>query len=223
MPRIARTVFAGIPHHITQRGNRREPVFFSDDDRRRYLTWLAAYCRKHGVDILAYCLMDNHIHLVAVPAREDSLERAFKPLHMRHAQAINRRHRWSGHLWQGRFFSSPLDDAHLWAAIRYVERNPVRAKIVSRAEEYPWSSAAAHCGLGKDPILCGSTAWDSASVDISDWSAWLKEPDDAEKLQRLRRHAQKNLPCGCERFIERLETIAGRPLRARPTGRPRKG
>jgi len=79
MPRIARTVFAGISHHITQRGNRREPVFFSDDDRRRYLSWLAAYGRKHGVDILAYCLMDNHIHLVAVPAREDSLERAFKP------------------------------------------------------------------------------------------------------------------------------------------------
>jgi putative transposase len=104
-----------------------------------------------------------------------------------------------------------------------VERNPVRAKIVSRAEEYAWSSAAAHRGSGIDPLLCGSTAWDSASVDISDWSDWLREPDEAETLRRLRRHAQKNLPCGSDGFVDRLETIAGRSLRARPTGRPRKG
>jgi putative transposase len=223
MPRIARTVFAGIPHHITQRGNRRGPVFFTDDDRVRYLGWLASYCRKHQVDILAYCLMANHVHLVAVPAQENSLECALKPLHMRHAQAINRRYGWSGHLWQGRFFSSPLDQAHLVAAVRYVERNPVRAGIVRRAEAYPWSSAAAHCGLADGPFRLGSTDWDAAFAGLSDWLAWLRATDEADAIQRLRRHVQKNLPCGSEDFIEGLEAIAGRSLRARPAGRPRKG
>ena len=223
MPRIARTVFAGIPHHVTQRGNRREPVFFTDQDRILYLEWLAAYCHKHQVEILAYCLMDNHIHLVAVPAHEKGLERALKPLHMRYAQAINRRHGWTGHLWQGRFFSSPLDDAHLWAAVRYVERNPVRAKIVSRAENYPWSSAAAHCGLAQDPVLSHSAAWDGVFANISDWAAWLRQTDEIEVAERLHYHVHKNLPCGSEAFIEKLETLAGRPLRARPQGRPRKG
>jgi putative transposase len=223
MPRIARTVFAGLPHHVTQRGNRREPVFFTDDDRHRYLGWLAAYCREHHVDILSYCLVDNHVHLVAVPAREDGLERVLKPLHMRHAQAVNRRHGWSGHLWQGRFFSSALDDAHLVAAVRYVERNPVRAGIVARAEDYPWSSAAAHCGLAGSPVTLAATVWDSMLPAPSDWSAWLRATDEGETMQRLRRHVHKNLPCGCEGFIDRLESIAGRPLRPRSRGRPKKG
>jgi len=110
MPRLARTVFAKLPHHITQRGNRREDVFFTAEDRRIYLQWLEEYCRRHEVAILAYCLMSNHVHLVAVPAREDGLQCALKPLHMRYAQYINRQRKWSGHLWQGRFFSSPLDE-----------------------------------------------------------------------------------------------------------------
>jgi putative transposase len=118
MPRLARTVFADVPHHVTQRGNRREDVLFTDEDRRTYLEWLKAYCDKHAVAVLAYCLMTNHVHLVAVPAGDDGLEQALKPLHMRYAQRINRRRGWSGHLWQGRFFSSPLDEAYLWAALR---------------------------------------------------------------------------------------------------------
>lgn len=122
MPRLARTVFAGLPHHITQRGNRRENVSFTEEDREVYLEWLGEYCQRHEVGILAYCLMTNHIHLVAVPSREDSLQRAPKPLHMRYAQHINRKRQWSGHLWQGRFFSSPLDEAYLWFCVRYVER-----------------------------------------------------------------------------------------------------
>ena len=128
MPRVARAVFADVPHHITQRGNRRENVFFTHQDRTIYLTWLSEYCAKHRVDILAYCLMTNHIHLVAVPSREDGLEVVLRPLHMRYAQRINRRRGWKGHLWQGRFFSSALDDAYLWAAMCYVERNPVRTR-----------------------------------------------------------------------------------------------
>src|ERR1700675_1241107 len=146
MPRLARAVFAGIPHHVTQRGNRREDVFFGDDDRRLYLSWLKGYCDDHAVEVLAYCLMTNHVHLVAVPVRADGLERALKPLHMRYAQRINRQRGWHGHLWQGRFFSSPLDEAYLWAALRYVERNPVRARLGRRAENYPWRGPAPLCG-----------------------------------------------------------------------------
>ena len=142
MPRKQRLVFAGIPHHITQRGNRREPVFFSYDDRQCYLEWLTQYSQQHGLEILAYCLMTNHIHLVAVPETIDSMHLVMRPLNMRYAQRINRAFGWYGHLWQGRFYSSPLDDAHLWQALRYVERNPVRAGMVQYARDYTWSSAA---------------------------------------------------------------------------------
>jgi len=130
MPRLAHSVFAQVPHHITQRGNRRDPVFFTDEDRHAYLDWLSEYAGKNAREVLAYCLMTNHIHLVAVPRTEDSLQRARKPLHMRYAQRINRSHGWKGHLWQEQFFSSALDETYFWVAIRYVERNPVRARMV---------------------------------------------------------------------------------------------
>ena len=103
MPRLSRAVFAGLPHHITQRGNRRGDVYFSDDDRETYLSWLAAYCEKYRVEVVAYCLMSNHVHLVAVPATDDGLALVLRPLHMRYAQRVNRAQGWSGHLWQGRY------------------------------------------------------------------------------------------------------------------------
>ena len=221
MPRLARTVFAGLPHHVTQRGNRRENVFFGDDDRRTYLEWLRAYCDEHGVAILAYCLMTNHVHLVLVPDGDDGLQRALKPLHMRYAQRVNRARGWHGHLWQGRFFSSPLDEAYLWAALRYVERNPVRARLVRRAEAYAWSSAAAHCGRRADAVLSASPVWRARLAAVADWSGWLAEGDEAEELAVLRRNVDKGLPCGSEAFIDRLEARADRPLRFRPIGRPR--
>ena len=222
MPRLARPVFAGVPHHITQRGNRREKVFFSDADREAYLEWLADYCTKHKVEVLAYCLMSNHIHLVAVPEREDALERVLRPLHTRYAQRINRLKKWRGHLWQGRFFSSALDETYLWAAIRYVERNPVRARMVRRAENYRWSSAAAHCGPKADSVLTKDPQWLRQVKSIGDWSKWLAEGDRAEQLEVLRRHVERGLPCGAERFIRKLERQAKQMLRLRPRGRPRK-
>ena len=222
MPRLARTVCARVPHHITQRGNRREKVFFTDDDRHAYLGWLKEYAEKHEVDILAYCLMPNHIHLVAVPATEDNLQQALKPLHMRYAQRINRARGWKGHVWQGRFFSSPLDEAYLWAAMRYVERNPVRAKMIRKAENYRWSSAAAHCRVREDEVLTKKPSWRKQFEAIGDWSAWLAEGDAPEQLEIMRRHTEKGLPCGSEKFIRKLETLAGRALHYRPQGRPRK-
>lgn len=223
MPRLARTVFAGVPHHVTQRGNRREDVFFSDEDRQAYLAWLKHYADTHGVDILAYCLMSNHIHLILVPASAEGLRQTLKPLHMRYAQRINRANNWKGHLWQGRFFSSALDEAYLWAAIRYVERNPVRAGMVRKAEDYRWSSAGAHCGLRPGEILTGKSSWRRQFAGIGDWSAWLGEADEADKLDVLRRHADKGLACGSEKFILKLEEQTGRALHYRPRGRPRKG
>ena len=175
MPRIARTVFAKVPHHITQRGNRREDIFLTDDDREVYLAWLEEYCQQHAVDILAYCLLTNHIHLVAVPATEGDLQRVLKPLHMRYAQRFNRHRGLKGHVWQGRYFSAPLDDPYLWATLRYVERNPVRAGLVRKAERYPWSSAAAHCQLRTDPVLTGKVRWSSQFHAIGDWLKWLSE------------------------------------------------
>jgi putative transposase len=222
MPRLARIVFPQIPHHITQRGNRRGDVFFSDSDRGEYLQWLKEYCDKNKVDILSYCLMTNHVHLVAVPSKEDGLERVLRPLHTRYAQKINREHGWKGHLWQGRYFSSPLDGIYMWAAIRYVDRNPVRAKVVKIAENYKWSSAAGHCELRGDGILTTNSKWVEILEEIDNWSEWLAEGDEPEKMELIRRNIAKGLPCGSDRFIRRLEKIADRILHYRPLGRPRR-
>lgn len=222
MPRIARPVFAGVPHHITQRGNRREDVFFSDADRAAYLAWLGEYGAKHGVRVLAYCLMTNHVHIVAVPEKPDALEKVFRALHTRYAQRVNRAKQWKGHVWQGRFFSSALDETYLWAAIRYVERNPVRARMVRRAENYRWSSAPAHGGLKEDSVLTRDREWWRQVKSVGDWSKWLAQGDRPEQLEILRRHVNQGLPCGAEGFLRRLERRAGQMLRPRPRGRPKK-
>ena len=135
MPRIARVVVPGVPHHVTQRGNRREDIFFRDADRRRFLQLFLEYSQKHGLATLAYCLMTNHVHFVCIPHRPQTLADTFKPVNLRYAQHVNWTQNLSGRLWQGRFFSCALDDEHLWAAIRYVERNPVRAKMVPMAQQ----------------------------------------------------------------------------------------
>ena len=220
MPRLARIVFAGVPHHITQRGNRREDVFFVEEDYHTYLDWLSHYSQQHQLEILAYCLMTNHIHLVAVPAHESSLQQVLKPLHMRYAQRINRIRKWRGHFWQGRYYSSPMDERYMWSAIRYVERNPVRARMVREAEDYPWSSAANHCGLADDRVLSKNLRWNKLTEQVDDWSAWLTEGDDLSELTMIRRNIEKGLPCGSDRFIKNLEKKIGRSLQYRPQGRP---
>ena len=219
---MARIIYPRIPHHVTQRGNRREDVFFTEADRKCYLEWLSNYADKHQVEVLAYCLMSNHIHLVVVPDSDEAMHRMLKPLHMRYAQRINRRKGWKGHLWQGRFFSSALDEDYLWAAIRYVERNPVRARIVRKAENYPWSSAAGHCGIKEDRVLGCKPDWQRQLESIGDWSSWLATGDEPHQLEVLRRNADKGLPCGSDKFIRRLEKLVGRALVFRPPGRPKK-
>lgn len=222
MPRVARHIFAGIPHHVTQRGSRRGPVFFTDADRRTYLTWLTEYAGQHKVDILAYCLMPNHVHLVLVPEAKDSLHGALRRLHHRYSARINRARKWKGHLWQGRFFASALDDAYFWAAMRYVELNPVRAGIVANAVDYPWSSAPAHCGLRTDFVLSAEPKWVQRLSRIKDWSSWLREGVRQKDLQALRKNAVRGFPCGTESFVSELEAISKRRLHPVAPGRPRK-
>jgi putative transposase len=222
MPRSARTVFAHLPHHVTQRGNRRENVFFDDEDRQAYLDWLGEYAARFDVEVAGYCLMRNHIHLILIPSTEEGLQQVLKPLHMRYAQRLNRARQQQGHVWQGRYFSSVLDGDYFRAAMRYVERNPVRAKIVRKAENYEWSSARGHCGVAKDKLLKPKPGWRKDMDDISNWSGWLAEPDTDAELLILRRNVMMGLPCGSEKFIRKMEKQADRNLHFKPQGRPKK-
>jgi len=221
MSRVARVVVPGYPHHVTQWGNRQAAVFKTIGDREAYLRYLRAYAAKRGLAVWAYCLMTNHVHLVAVPEREASLGEALRDTHTVYAMHFNVRRKLTGHVWQGRFHSCALDDAHLWAAVRYVELNPVRAGMVERAEDYRWSSATAHCGLRDDSVLApGLPMLD----DIADWRAWLHAPleDEDGIVQSIRRHTHSGRPCGSVSFVARLEQITGRSLRPKPRG-PKKG
>ena len=220
MPRMARVVMPGEPHHVTQRGNRGQKVFFRKADRRRYLSLLAEYSAKHGLSIQAYCLMTNHVHVIVVPPDAGSLAATLKPVHLRYAQEINRRLDVTGVFWQGRFFSCPLDAKHFWAAVRYVEANPVRAGIVERAEDYPWSSAAARCGLRGD---VGLAELPSEAGPARDWSTWLAGREDTELVERVRLSTRTGRPAGSGEFIDRLQRFLGRTLRPKKGGRPRKG
>jgi putative transposase len=222
MPRAARTVFAHLPHHVTQRGNRREDVFFDDEDRQTYLDWLGEYSARFDVEVAGYCLMRNHIHLILIPSTEEGLQQVLKPLHMRYAQRLNRARQQQGHVWQGRYFSSVLDGDYFRAAMRYVERNPVRAKIVRKAENYEWSSARGHCGVVKNKLLKPKPSWRKDLGDINNWSGWLAEPDTDAELLVLRRNVMMGLPCGSEKFIKKMEKQIGRDLHYKPQGRPKK-
>ncbi len=136
MARLPRVVAPGVPHHVTQRGNRGQQTFFEADDFRLYLELMAEWCAARGVEIWAYCLMPNHVHLIAVPETEDALRRAIGEAHRRYTQAVNRRQGWTGHLWQGRFASFAMDEPNLLTAARHVELNPVRARLTVGAGDY---------------------------------------------------------------------------------------
>jgi putative transposase len=219
MARFARVVIPGCPHHLIQRGNRRLRVFFSDEDRAFYLTLLKRHAEKHGISIWAFCLMENHVHLIAVPEVKDSFARGIGETHRKYTTVINTRENWKGYLWQGRFITYPLDEGHLCAAIRYVERNPVRAGIVSVAEHYEWSSAGAHVRRESHPLLASSPL-DKA---IPDWSAFLGQKDDPDDAKRFAQHEHTGRPLGSEDFVKRLEVLTGRVLAPRRKGRKKWG
>jgi len=219
MARLARVVVPGYPHHVTQRGNRRLPTFFSDDDYEAYLALMAEQCAACGVAIWAWCLMPNHVHLVAVPETAEALARGIGEAHRRYTRRVNFREGWRGYLWQGRFASCPMDAAHTLAAARYVERNPVRAGLVPRAWEWPWSSARAHVeGRGDGLIAPGGPL----AAEVTDWRAFLAAEEDEATLERLRRHGRTGRPLGAVSFLRRLERRLDRRLVPGTPGRPRK-
>ena len=222
MPRLARVVVPGLPHHVVQRGNRRQDVFFSDGDREAYLAFLRAACGDFGVEVRGWCLMPNHVHVIAVPEEEASLARAFADAHVRYTRMVNFREGWRGHLWQGRFGSSPMDERHAVAALRYVERNPVRAGLVRVAWRYRWSSAAFHVGgLDADALIGSRDGWFAELA--AGWREFLAEGDEEEFVARVRREANVGRPVGAAPFVAGLERRLKRRLtRGRP-GRPRKG
>ncbi|MDP6345294.1 MAG: transposase [Alphaproteobacteria bacterium] len=208
MARLARVVVPGLPHHVTQRGNRRLETFFGDDDYRRYLDLMAEWCGRHGVAVWAYCLMPNHVHLIAVPETEAALGRAIGEAHRRYTRWLNDREDWRGYLWQGRFASFPMDQRHLLAAARYVELNPLRAGLAQRAEAYPWSSARAHLA-GRDDVLVRVAPLLEL---VDDWSAFLAGGLAEADGEALRRHERTGRPLGDTGFIAGLEGRLGRPL-----------
>ena len=153
MPRQARVVVPGAPHHVTQRGNRRQRTFFSTDDYRAYLRIAAKAFGEAGVEIWAYCLMPNHVHLIAIPPETEALARAVGATHMQYTRRVNAREKCTGYLWQGRFSSFPMDESHLINCARYVGLNPVRSGLTQRAIDWPWSSVRAHVSGRADTLL----------------------------------------------------------------------
>ena len=214
MARFARIVVPDLPHHVTQRGSRRMRVFLSKDDYRLYIRLLGDHARRHALDIWAYCLMPNHVHLIVVPSSEQGLARPLGQAHQRYALEINRQNRWTGHLWQERFASFPMDEPHLLAALRYVLLNPVRAGLAGAAVDWPYSSARAHVHGQPDPLVNRRPG----DERVDDWSTFLDEPID-EMIEVLRRHGRVGRPLGSENFINLLEGITGRRLRPRKAGR----
>jgi len=214
MPRLARVIVPGLPLHITQRGNRRQQTFFRTEDYLLYVSVLAERCKRYGVDIWAYCLMPNHSHLIAVPQTADGLRRAIGEAHRRYTREVNKEHGWLGHLWQGRFSSFVMDEAYTIEAARYIELNPVAANLVSRPEEYRWSSARAHL-LGYDDVLVKRSP---LLASVGDWSAFLQQRIPPDQPDRFRRHETTGRPLGDPAFIEALERRLGRTLRPRKPG-----
>jgi len=216
--RFARVVVPGCPHHLIQRGNRRQRVFFSDEDKAFYLTLLGRQAERCGISIWAFCLMENHVHVIAVPEAKDSFARGFGEVQRRYTLVINTRENWKGFLWQGRFISYPLDDGHAYAAIRYVERNPVRAGMVERAEMYEWSSARAHVRRDIHPLLSAFPM----ETSIPNWSAYLGQTDSPETVDEFHQHERTGRPLGREDFVKRLEALTGRVLAPKRKGRKKR-
>ena len=208
MARLARVVLPDLPHHVTQRGNRREPVFFADEDYRAYLELISAAARRSRTQIWAYCLMPNHVHFVMTPSDPDGLRNTFAEAHRRYTGRIHARLRCTGHLWQGRFSSTAMDERHLIAAARYVPMNPVRAGLAPRAEDWRWSSARAHLAGRDDGVVTVQPLLDR----IEDFAGLLETPDDAAAVAAIRRSRTTGRPVGAEDWIQALEQATRRPL-----------
>ena len=209
MARTARLVVPHYPHHVTQRGNRRQRTFFSQDDYQHYIELLVNSKAKAGIEIWAYCLMPNHIHLVVVPQFENSIARFFSDAHRRYTRRINFREGWRGHLWQERFHSFVMDENYLLATVRYVELNPVRAGLCRLPGDWPWSSVHAHLKGKDDSLVSVGPMLDR----VNNWSAYLAIKEKEGEFEWIRQHARTGRPVGSNAFMNQLEFLTGRCLR----------
>lgn len=214
MPRLPRLVLPGVPYHVTQRGNRRERTFFEDGDHALYRDLLGEAARRAGTSVWSYCLMPNHVHLIVVPADEDGLRRTFADAHRRYTGFINARHRWTGHLWQGRYGAVAMDEAHLAAAARYVALNPVRARLVDRAENWPWSSVRAHLSGEDDGLVEVAPLLER----YGDFGAFLGGEEDQQATRALRASEISGRPVGSAAWLGELEARSGRSLAPKKRG-----
>jgi putative transposase len=215
MARLPRMVLPGIPHHVTQRGNRREKTFFEPGDYALYLDLLASASTQHGTQIWSYCLMPNHVHIIAVPRDGDGLARTFRYVHRHYTGYINARMRVTGHLWQGRFSSVAMDEAHLYAALRYVALNPVRAKLVSKADDWEWSSVRAHFAGTDDHVVRVGPALER----VGDFRSFLGEEfDEAFTYAGLRKAETLGRPVGSEQWLADMEAQSGLQIMPRKRG-----
>ena len=218
MAKFRRLVVPGHPHHVTQRGVRRQTTFFDDRDYKTYLKLASDLLDRSSVEIWSYCLMPNHIHAVVVPWKPDSLAKFFGPLHKLYAQLTNMRYNWSGHLWQARYFSVPMDESHTLTALRYVELNPLRSGLVEDPRAWPWSSTRGNLGLVDDPLIPDRLA----RKIVPDWADYLSCPEDLTSLKRLRHQTNTGRPQGDRAFIDKIEAITGRKVRPQKVGRRNK-
>lgn len=220
MPRIARAVARGLPHHVVQRGNNREKVFFDKEDKERYLSLLKKYSDKWDSPLLAYCLMSNHIHLLTRPKGEESLYKMMQGITLCYTQYINGKYKRTGRLWESRYHSCIVDkEKYQWAVARYIEQNPVRAKMVKRAEDYTYSSAKAHIEGIKDNLLGEELFEERQRKDYRE----LIISDIADKeINSIRYHTRTGRPLGGEEFIKRMEKKLEMRFILRSPGRPRK-
>ncbi|MCB2055643.1 MAG: transposase [Geminicoccaceae bacterium] len=214
MSRLARIVAPGLPHHVTQRGNRRQPTFFCDDDYEFYRMLLVEQARARGVAVWAWCLMPDHVHLVLVPDRITALADTLRETHRRYTRHVNAREGWRGFLWQGRFASTVLDERHLLAAARHVECNPVRAGLCEKPDDWLWSSARSHLDDRPDGLCDRRPLRDR----VPDWRAFLAEEPPPAMLEAIRAGERTGRPLGDPLFIDRLEATLGRTIHKRKPG-----
>jgi len=215
MARITRVVVPHLPHHVIQRGNRRQQTFFSDEDYQSYIDLMHQWCANYGVGIWGYCLMPNHVHLIAVPAEQGSLCQAIGEAHRRYTRLVNFREGWRGHLWQGRFASYVMQEGYLLACVRYIEMNPVRAGLVDRPTQWRWSSASAHAAQRDDGLVAVAPL---LGIVDTKWETFLGEGLSEQEVDVLRRHERTGRPVGDPAFVEMLEGKLGRRLRRRRPG-----
>ena len=214
MARLARLVLPGVPYHVTQRGNRRQQTFFEEGDYALYRDLLSEAARRAGTRVWSYCLMPNHVHLIVVPADEDGLRRTFADAHRRYTAFINARHRWTGHLWQGRYGAVAMDEGHLGAAARYVALNPVRARLVDRAGDWPWSSARAHLAGVDDGLVEVAPLL----ARLGEFGTFLGGEEDQQATRALRISETTGRPVGTPEWVSAIELESGRSIAPRKRG-----